>query len=116
MYKEQKECITLCWEARTRCLETLTQHCLKKGGMHVDENHVKIMLDCIDICQAAADFMERGSTMHKTICAACAEICDACARSCEEMAGDERMLECAKACRRCADLCRNEGRKLSKVA
>ena len=69
------------------------------------------MMDCIEICQTAADFMTRGSDLHAAVCAACADVCDACAESCEMMDDDE-MNACAKACRACADSCR----EMSKMA
>lgn len=97
--------IEICWNCRHECQTTLFNHCLPMGGEHVAEDHVKIMMDCIQICQTAADFMTRGSGLHAEVCAACAEICDACADSCEEIGGQE-MERCADICRQCADACR----------
>lgn len=106
---ELKTCIQLCWECRDTCQSTLFNYCLKEGGHHVAEAHVKLMADCIQICQASADFMTRGSAMHASVCAACADICQACATSCAEM-DDDVMKACAEACRRCAEECRKMGR------
>lgn len=72
--KELKNCIEKVWECRNICQKTLFDHCLKKGGKHINIEHVKLMTDCIQICQIAADFMTRNSEMHDTICDACAEI------------------------------------------
>lgn len=101
-------CIQTCWECRTECQETLFGHCLEMGGDHVAKEHVKVMTDCIQACQTAADFMTRGSVLHATICGACAEICDDCAESCERIGG-EQMQRCAEICRRCAQMCRDMG-------
>ena len=60
------------------------------------------MLDCIQICQASADFMLRGSKHHPHVCRECAEICEQCAQSCEALDG---MEDCVKACRACAQSC-----------
>lgn len=103
-----KSCTALCWECRTHCIETLFNYCLQKGGKHVAAEHVKIMMDCIQACQTAADFMTRGSALHMAECTACAEVCNACADSCESIGG-EVMLICAELCRRCAESCRQMG-------
>ena len=98
-------CITTCWECRDECQKTLFTHCLYEGGKHLEPEHVKLMADCIQICQTAADFMTRQSPLHASVCAACADICEACAKSCEAIGG-EHMKRCAEICRRCAQSCR----------
>lgn len=105
-----KNCIELCWQCRTECLKTLYGHCLEAGGEHVAPDHVLLMTDCIEICQLSADSMTRGSSMHTSICAACADICDACAQSCSDIGGDA-MERCAEICRECADSCRKMGQR-----
>lgn len=112
--KELQECIKLCWECRTECQEMLYNHCLPTGGKHVEAEHVKLMADCIQACQTAADFMVRNSRFHASECAACADVCEACALSCERIGGEE-MEHCAKVCRRCAESCRGMG-KMKKAA
>lgn len=102
---QQDNCIRLCLECHDVCQDTLYDHCLEMGGKHVEKEHVKLMVDCIEACQAAANFMKRGSMLHASECEACAEICDACAESCERVGGKE-MVRCAEACRRCAVACR----------
>jgi hypothetical protein len=93
----------------------LYNYCLEQGGHHVEQAHVRLMTDCIQICQAAADFMTRGSLLHAAACAACAEVCDACAESCDMMEDDE-MKACATVCRECADSCRKMSRKPGAMA
>ncbi len=114
---DMKDCITHCWECRTECETTLYTHCLQMGGDHVAPEHVKLMTDCIQICQTAADFMTRQSAMHQETCAACAEICQACADSCREIQSPA-MQKCADLCQKCADSCRemSGGRASSKAA
>lgn len=73
------------------------------GGEHARPEHMKLMLDCADICRTAADFMLRGSPRHGMICQSCAEICEACAEDCERIG---EMTECVEACRACAESCR----------
>jgi hypothetical protein len=79
------------------------------GGEHVEKEHMILMMDCIEACETAANFMRRGSRFHASECAACAEICEACAESCECVGGEE-MERCAETCRRCAQTCREMGK------
>jgi hypothetical protein len=110
---EMQNCITLCNECRDECETVLYQHCLPEGGKHAEQEHVRLMADCIEACQAAAHFMLRGSDNHVLICDACAEICEACAESCEGIGG-EHMEDCADTCRQCAESCRAMSRGGSK--
>lgn len=103
-----QECIQLCWECRNECQELLFNHCIEVGGKHADAQHVRLMMDCIQACQTAADFMVRHSQFHTSECAACADVCEACAESCERI-GSEEMKRCAEICRRCAASCREMG-------
>lgn len=100
-----KECIKNCWEARNECQEMLFNHCIEGGGKHVEAEHIRIMADCIQACQTAADFMTRNSKFYASECAACADVCEACAESCERI-GTEEMTRCAEICRQCAQSCR----------
>lgn len=100
-------CIQKCWNCRNACQQIFFNHCLKKGGKHVEESQAKIMIDCIQICQIAADFMIRQSEYHHEICAACAAICAACAEACAAMAEDTEMQKCAEACKECAEACQS---------
>lgn len=102
---EMQDCIEACNACRDECEKTLFSHCLDMGGEHVEKKHVRLMTDCIEICQTAAHFMLRGSDLHDAACAACAEVCEACAESCEELKSDE-MKDCAEICHHCAESCR----------
>jgi hypothetical protein len=100
-----KDCTEVCWSARNMCEKTLFRHCLEEGGVHLEPDHVRVMMDCIDICQLTADSMVRNSSYHAIFCKACAEICEACADTCEDIGGDE-MEACADECLKCAEYCR----------
>ena len=89
-----QECIQNCQECQTICANTLTSHCLVEGGDHVEQTHVKLMLDCIAACSACVDFMSRNSDNHSLYCRACAEIC----KSCEKVGGMEKCVECCRTC------------------
>jgi hypothetical protein len=102
---EMRECIANCTECHNICVETVT-HCLGLGGTHAEADHVRLLLDCAQICAASADFMLRGSDFHKRVCGVCAEVCERCAEDCARFGDDELMRRCAEVCRRCAASCR----------
>lgn len=103
-----RDCIEACNDCSDTCMNEAMTFCLEKGGRHVEPEHVRLMIDCADICRTAADFMLRSSAQHVAVCGVCAEICDACAESCEQVG---EMEECAQLCRRCADSCRQMARQ-----
>ena len=76
-----------------------------QGGKHTEPAHLKLLMDCSEICQACAHFMLRGSEFHTQLCAVCAQVCAQCAENCEQFGDDETMQACAKSCRRCAESC-----------
>jgi hypothetical protein len=101
-----EQCIQNCTDCHRICLELVT-HCLQLGGKHAEASHIRLLLDCAQVCATSADFMIRGSDLHGYTCGACAEVCARCAEDCEGMAeGNELMLRCAEICRRCAESCR----------
>lgn len=102
---EMQRCIQECRNCASICLETV-QHCLQLGGEHAAPNHIRMLMDCAEICQASANFMQRGSPMHMKTCAACADVCAACAADCARFTNDKMMQACAEACRRCEASCR----------
>src|SRR5256886_13818296 len=83
-------CIEVCLDCHKACLQTIP-YCLQQGGMHAEPNHIRLMMDCAEICQTSANFMLRGSDLHEHICVACAEVCDRCAADCDRMSDDLRM-------------------------
>jgi hypothetical protein len=102
---EMRECIRYCQECHSICTETVT-HCLEMGGRHAGADHIRLLLDCADICATSADFMLRVSPEHERTCGVCAELCRKCAESCEQLGeGDQTMRQCAEKCRRCAETC-----------
>lgn len=104
--QEMDNCIENCQNCHEVCLETIS-HCLEMGGEHASAKHIKLLQDCVQICQTSADFMIRGSDYHAQICGACADVCQICADECERMAdGSNFMQRCADACRKCAESCR----------
>lgn len=103
--EEMRRCIEECGTCHDVCLATVT-HCLQMGGEHAEASHMRLLLDCAQICDTSADFMLRGSELHGETCRACAVVCERCAEACERFNDDEIMAACAEACRRCAESCR----------
>jgi hypothetical protein len=98
-----QKCIQLCTHCHEVCLETLSD-CLRRPE-HVAPSHIRILLDCSEMCQTSANFLIRNSDVHRQACAACAAACLACASSCSQFVGDEAMKRCLEACRQCAEAC-----------
>ena len=103
-------CIDNCQSCHAIFLQMLSRHRLEIGGKHVEPAHLKIMMDCAQICRVSADIIQRGSALLGNICAICAEVCQRCAVFCDEV-GD--MHDCVKACRACADSCAKMGQMAS---
>ncbi|MBI3652710.1 MAG: four-helix bundle copper-binding protein [Acidobacteria bacterium] len=102
---EMQNCIQACLECHRICVETLV-HSLQTGGRQAEARHLRLLLDCAEICQTSANFMLRGSELHRRICAVCAEVCEWCAQSCDQFGEDDMMRACAETCRHCAQSCR----------
>jgi hypothetical protein len=103
--ERMRTCIEECQNCHSVCTETVT-HCLQMGGDHAEPNHIRLLLDCAEICQTSANFMLRMSDLHGETCGVCAIVCERCAEDCERFGDDEMMKQCAEACRSCAQSCR----------
>jgi hypothetical protein len=104
--QEMRDCIANCLNCHSLCIATIT-HCLEMGGRHAEMAHIRLMIDCAEICQTSANFMLRGSAMHSRTCGVCADVCERCAQDCERFGDDTYMRACAEACRRCAHSCKH---------
>lgn len=105
MAAEMQRCIQLCQDCHARCIE-LISHCLMAAGRQAAPTHIRLLMDCAQLCTVTADFMARESAFHDRTCTLCAELCRRCAESCVQIAGDDQLVkECAELCRRCAESC-----------
>ena len=95
------ECADRCLAAYRECEENIPRS-VDKG--HAVE-HVRVLVDCAELCRTTAGFLLRDSEHHALACAACAELCAACAESCDAFHGDVDMERCARACRACVESC-----------
>src|SRR5437016_3712079 len=74
---EMQACIQDCQDCHDICLTTM-QHCLQMGGEHAEQAHIRLMIDCAQICHTTEDFMLRGSDFHGQLCGVCADVCQRC--------------------------------------
>lgn len=100
-------CINICWSCRDTSQKALYNHYFKLTDKNFDATHIKLMTDCIQICQTTADFMTRNSQFNEQIGEICAIICEACSDSCRKY-DTEEMQHCADLCRKCANYCRGK--------
>ncbi|MGE0683493.1 MAG: four-helix bundle copper-binding protein [Candidatus Binatia bacterium] len=108
---EMKRCIQLCQDCHALCIQVIG-HCINLGGRHATPEHIRLLLDCAQICTTTADYMARESVLHQRVCSLCSEICMRCAESCEQVAGDDQLVkQCAEMCRRCAESCKKMASK-----
>lgn len=63
MNDEMRRCVDECLSCFRTCLESVT-HCLEKGGRHAEASHIRLLLDCAEICETSAGFMLRTSDLH----------------------------------------------------
>jgi hypothetical protein len=98
-----RQCIDISAECANTCAQTIA-YCLQQGGRHAEPSHIKLLLDCAEICRTCADFTARDSDFTSRICGFCAEVCQRCADDCASFSGDAQMQACADICRRCAEL------------
>ena len=95
-----ESCVAACVACHAICLETVFQ-CLAAGRERAAARHVRILLDCAELCESAVHFMFARSPLQSRICALCADACRACERACRDMGGPQD-LRCAEACACCA--------------
>lgn len=98
-----EDCLA-CYQECTRCIP----HCLAQGGKHVEPQHITLMMECAELCNASATLMQLQGQFAHEHCQVCARACDACADSCEAIDPDDAMMSsCAETCRQCAESCRS---------
>lgn len=100
-----RKCIQECNTCHNVCLENI-MYCLEVGGEHARPDHIRLLMDCAEICQTSANFMLRTSDVHQRICGVCADVCESCAADCDQFPDDAMMEHCAEMCRNCAQSCR----------
>ena len=101
------QCIKDCISCYGECMSCIP-HCLSIGGKHADPKHITLMMECAEMCNMSATFMQLRGQFAYEHCQLCAKVCDACAESCSSIDADDSMMQkCADFCRKCAESCRN---------
>lgn len=96
-------CIDECTRTHQVCL-TAAGHALRHGGGENTNHVIRVLSDCVEMAQTAANFMLRGSPNHKTTCGVCGQICREVARDCGVF-DDDVMQEVVEVATRCAEAC-----------
>jgi Domain of Unknown Function (DUF326) len=94
-------------------LDDCARTCNRCVTADLKEDHLKMMvrcieldIDCADFCTLTSHYVARSSEFTSGIVTQCALICDACAAECENHLDMPHCVECAKSCRKCAQECR----------
>lgn len=101
-----QDCITSCEKCRAACIRAIT-HSLEVGAEHARQEHIRLLLDCADVCQVSANFLLRGSPSAGYFCSIGGRLCDRYVREYKGLCGLE---ECVAACETAAALCHRMGR------
>ena len=101
--QEMAHCIDECTRTHQVCL-TASGHALRHGGAENSNHVIRVLSDCVEIAQTAANFMLRGSPNHRKVCGTCAEICREVARECGEF-DDDAMSQVVATVTGCAEAC-----------
>lgn len=102
-------------EKRNQLISTLgscinaCNHC---ADACLDEDNVKMMVDCIrtdrvcaEVCSSLSQILHTSYTNVDGLVEYCISVCEDCAEICEKHE-HEHCKECAKACRDCAKACK----------
>lgn len=103
--REREECIQACLDCHLACIETV-RYCLRVTGSHAGAAHIRMLLDCAELCQTTMTFMCSGSAFSTRLCLLCADVTERCAEVCGLVGNDSTLQACADACRQCAESCR----------
>jgi hypothetical protein len=106
-----QQCQDACLTCHRVCLETASTHCLESGNRALTSEHIRLLVDCAQICQVCADFIIRDSELSGYVAGLCSHIANECAIAFEPLSDDPSLAVCHDCCRQCADLCL----KVSKV-
>jgi hypothetical protein len=88
------------------CSQTLI-YCLDAGGELAEPDHLRVLIDCAEICQCSQNSLLRRSKLSQLLATVAIEACEKCAESCRALDGsDDQLDSCADTCLQCAESCR----------
>ncbi len=100
------KCVEACCDAMNWCNEAFL-HCSKElaAGRVGHAKAMALLLDCGEVCSAAAKLVARESALTAQLCRTCAEACALAAPECEK-ADHPTMKDAGKSLRKCGDACK----------
>jgi len=103
---EVRSCVEATSACYTACTETLT-YSLDVGADLSEPQHLRLLIDCCEVCQTAQNILLRASELSMMLAAVCVEACEKVADHCRQLdASDEQLAACAEVCDHTADCCR----------
>lgn len=84
------------------CSETMT-YCLERGGDHAETEHIRCLVDTVELCNVTANAIARESDHVEELARVCADVCGCTAECCDEFEDDAQLKGCAEACREAAE-------------
>ncbi|QQX77016.1 MULTISPECIES: four-helix bundle copper-binding protein [Aequorivita] len=100
-------------EKLIHALGNCINHCNYCADACLDEENVKMMVNCIrtdrvcaEVCSTLNQLLATGFKDVDDLVRYCAKICDTCADECSQHEA-KHCQDCAEACRKCAEECRN---------
>lgn len=100
---DMARCIDECTRTHQVAL-TVAGHALRHGGDENSAHLIRVLSDCVEMCQTCANFMLRGSPNHKHTCGVNAKVCREVAKECSKF-DDEPMKKMAEVAGSCAESC-----------
>ncbi|MBX9625544.1 MAG: four-helix bundle copper-binding protein [Gemmataceae bacterium] len=100
------KCVEACCDAMNWCNEAFL-HCSKElaAGRVGHAKAMALLLDCGEVCSAAAKLVARESAFTAQVCRTCAEACAIAAPECEKL-DHPTMKDAGKSLKKCADACK----------
>jgi hypothetical protein len=104
--QEARDCIEATSDTYSVSAETFN-YCLAGDAGLRDPRHLRLLIDCCEVCQTAQNSLLRGSEVSTMLAAVCVEACEQLAESCRALDGsDDQLIRCAEQCDEAADCCR----------
>ena len=101
-----RRCIEATSDCYTVCTETLNYR-LNGGADIPDPEHVRLLIDCCEVCQTTQNSLLRASELGTMLSAVTVEACEKVSESLRAIDGSDEQLEhCADVCDETADCCR----------
>jgi len=102
LQQQIQDCIQDCLNCHQVCQNMATS--IQQGQ---NATHRNLLLDCAELCQTTAHFLQHSSPLAGYVTQTCAQVCT----HCKEVCNQAGMNDCANAC----DICANSCQQMSKM-